>query len=227
MKLYADAAGRRTRQIAFDLLFVVWIVLWLWAAHSVHQSTVALADIGERTETAGTRLELSLSEAGKSLSGIPAVGEAIGAPFEKGAMAAAGLAEAGVKETEGIRSVAFWLRLTVGVAPIAILGGFYLPTRLRFVREATSARRYMDVSNDLDLFALRALTHQPMDRLARITPDPVAAWRRGDPAVVAQLADLEIRARGLTPRFLLPPPSPPGPSYPSHLPPQGYPPGPR
>ena len=221
MKLYADAPGRRTRQIAFDLLFVVWIVLWLWAAHTVHDRTVALADVGERTETAGTRLEVSLREAGDSLSGIPAVGDAIGAPFEKGAEAAAGLAEAGVRERDGIESLAFWLRLTVGVAPIAILAGFYLPPRIRFVRDATSGRRFMDSTPDLDLFALRALTRRPMDQLAQVSPDPVSAWRRGDPVVVAQLADLEIRACGLTPRFTLP-------AYPHQgAPPQGYPAGPH
>jgi hypothetical protein len=36
-----------------------------------------------------------------------------------------------------------------------------------------------------------------MHKLAKISDDPVAAWREGDSAIIAQLADLELRATGL------------------------------
>ncbi len=55
----------------------------------------------------------------------------------------------------------------------------------------------MDAGEDLDLFALRALAHQPLHVLARITDDPAGAWRRGDRAVTDRLAELELRANGL------------------------------
>ena len=32
----------------------------------------------------------------------------------------------------------------------------------------------------MDLFALRAMSHQPLHRLTRISGDPAGAWRRGD-----------------------------------------------
>ena len=54
-------------------------------------------------------------------------------------------------------------------------------------------------SEDLDLFALRALARQPMHRLAKISDDPAGAWRRGDPEVVRRLAVLELREVGLKP----------------------------
>ena len=56
-----------------------------------------------------------------------------------------------------------------------------------------------DAAEDLDLFALRALSRQPMHRLARISDDPAGAWRRRDPAVVRRLAELELRTVGLKP----------------------------
>nr|MBA2464268.1 hypothetical protein [Nocardioidaceae bacterium] len=53
--------------------------------------------------------------------------------------------------------------------------------------------------HDLDLFALRAMAHQPLHRLARISEDPAGAWRARDTDVVRALAELELRDAGLTP----------------------------
>jgi hypothetical protein len=41
------------------------------------------------------------------------------------------------------------------------------------------------------------MANQPMNRLAKISDDPVAAWREGDSEVIARLADLELRSTGL------------------------------
>ena len=79
---------------------------------------------------------------------------------------------------------------------VSLLG--YLPRRWRFVREATAGQRFIDSSADLDLFALRAMAHQPMHLLARVSDDPVRAWRDGRPDVVRALALLELRDAGLT-----------------------------
>jgi hypothetical protein len=85
----------------------------------------------------------------------------------------------------------------VAAIPILIALAVYLPPRWRFVREATAGRRFVDSSDDLDLFALRALTRQPLHRLARICDDPAGAWRRGEQEVVRELAALELRDSGL------------------------------
>ena len=94
-----------------------------------------------------------------------------------------------------------WLALgiTIAALPILLVVLVYLPLRWRFVREASAGQRFIDASADLDLFALRAMSNQPMHRLARISPDPVRAWREGDPDVVRALAVLELKDSGLTP----------------------------
>jgi hypothetical protein len=56
---------------------------------------------------------------------------------------------------------------------------------------------FLDSSADLDLFALRAMASQPMHVLAAISPDPVAAWRSGDRAVITRLAEVELHRSGL------------------------------
>jgi hypothetical protein len=63
------------------------------------------------------------------------------------------------------------------------------------VRRASAGRRL--VAADPALLALRALANQPLRALTRVSDDPVGAWRDGDPAVLRELADLELRDLGL------------------------------
>jgi hypothetical protein len=88
---------------------------------------------------------------------------------------------------------------TVAIYALPVLFALliWLPHRIRFSRRATAAQKFIDNAADLDLFALRAMANQPMHKLAKISDDPVTAWRDGDREVVAELADLELRTTGL------------------------------
>ena len=79
-----------------------------------------------------------------------------------------------------VETLAFWLALAVALIPILIALAVYVPPRVRFVRRAGAGRRFLDSAADLDLFALRAMTHQPLHVLARVSPDPAGAWRLRD-----------------------------------------------
>jgi hypothetical protein len=199
MKLYADGPARRTRQITGDLLLVVWVVLWLRLADVVHDATLGLATPGRRIEAAGGGLADRLRDAGSAVGDVPLVGDKVRSPFDGAGRAADQIADAGTAQVAAVQDLAFWLGLTVGALPVLLVVLVYLPTRWRFAREATAGQRFVDASADLDLFALRAMAHQPMHRLARISSDPVRAWRSGDPEVVRALAVLELRDAGLSP----------------------------
>ena len=86
--------------------------------------------------------------------------------------------------------------------PVLIVLLIWLPARIRFFLRARAARRFLDAQADLDLFALRAMVAQPMHVIARISDDPVAAWRRGDRDVIRALAAIELRQSGLNPPAL-------------------------
>jgi hypothetical protein len=199
MKLYADGSARRSRQIAGDLLLVLWVALWLRLANVVHDATLALAAPGRTIEDAGSGLAERLRAAGGAVSDLPLVGDQASSPFDGAGRAADQIAAAGTAQVEAVQHLAFWLGIIVGAIPILVALGVYLPLRWRFVREATAGQRFVDTSADLELFALRAMANQPMHRLARVSPDPVGAWRQGDPEVVRALAVLELRDVGLTP----------------------------
>lgn len=198
MKLYADAPTRRTVQAAGDLLLVIWVYAWVRTALAVRDATLSLAAPGEQISAAGTGLADQLRTAGDRMGGLPLVGDEVRAPFDGAGGAADRLAAAGDAQVAAVDSLAFWLALTVGAVPVLLAAGIHLTLRWRFVREARAGERFVDGSDDLDLFALRAMARQPLHRLARITDDPAGAWRRRDADVVRRLAALELRHSGLS-----------------------------
>lgn len=205
MTLYADLPLRRMRQILGDLLFVVWIVVWIRLGVWLHDVALALAKPGEMTDTAATRLGDRLQGAGDRLGDVPLVGGNVSEPFAQAADATRSLAEAGRAQAEAATTFSWWLGLLVALIPIVIVTAFYVPMRWRFARTAAAGRRFVDATADLDLFALRAMGHQPLHVLARISDDPAGAWRQGDQQVIRQLADLELAACGM--RGTVPPPT--------------------
>jgi hypothetical protein len=197
MKMYADHSVRRTRQLIGDVLLVVWVLLWVKIASVVHDATMLLARPGEQIASAADGLAGRLRDAGTTVAGIPLVGDDVSGPFEGAGDAADRIARAGTAQAEAAGHLAFWLGLAVGAIPVLIALAVYLPPRIRFIREATAGQRFMDASADLYLFALRAMANQPMHRLARVSHDPVGAWRNGDREVITALAGLELRDRGM------------------------------
>ena len=98
-----------------------------------------------------------------------------------------------------VETVALVLGLVTAIVPIMLVGAVWLWLRLRFIVRASTAQRFVDAAQDLDLFALRAMAHQPMTALDRISPDPAGAWRRQEVDVIRALATLELRSEGLRP----------------------------
>ncbi len=200
MKLFADTPLRRMLQVTADLLFVAWLVLWVWAGTAVHDGTMELAAPARQTDSAATSMAENLRDAGERLGGAPLVGDELAVPFDRAAEASDGLASAGRDTVDAVERLALLLGVSVALIPILIVSAIHLPRRWRFVREATAGARFIDAQEDLDLFALRALAHQPMRVLARVSDDPAGAWRARDPEVVRALAELELADVGLRPR---------------------------
>ena len=197
MKLYADSDGRRLVQMAGDALLLLWILIWVEVGKAVHDATMLLAGPGREMTTAGNGLAEKMREAGSVVGDTPLIGEGLQAPFDGAGDAADELAAAGAAQVNAVEQLAALLGWTVGLIPVLIMLAVYLPGRWRFIRQATAGQRFIDAAADLDLFALRALTRQPMHRLARITDDPAGAWRRGDREVLHKLAALELKEVGL------------------------------
>ena len=201
MKVYASVPGRAIGQVLGDLLLVAWVYAAVRAGQAVHAATMQLAEPGRRIEGAGRDLGRGLSTAADRISDLPVVGDDVRQPLDDASRATGAIVRAGQEQQEAVAHLALVLGVLIAAIPIllAVLG--WVPHRVRFVRRATAAQRFIDAAPDLDLFALRAMAQQPMHVLARVSDDPAGAWRRGDAAVIRSLASLELRSVGLrTPR---------------------------
>jgi len=199
MKIYADTPARRTRQVISDGWMLFSIVFWIWIGVKIDDLVMNLAVPGRKLAEAGDGFEGGLLDAGDKVAQVPLVGDNIRTPFEKASEAGGALRGAGEAQIHAVDKLATFLGVTIAVMPILILLILWAPIRIRFIRQATSAQRFIDAAPDLDLFALRALARQPMTELARIDDDPAGAWRAKDPVVTHALASLELRETGLRP----------------------------
>ncbi len=206
MKLYSDLPGRRTAQVTSDALTLVWVGVWVEVGRRVHDNIAQLRGTADQLTGAGTSFGGSMSGAAEQLARVPLLGDEVRRPFDGAALSAQQLAQAGRDMHSAVDRVAAVLGVTTALVPILLVVATWLALRVRFVRRASAAARFIDADADLDLFALRAMARQPMHRLAAISDDPAGAWRAGDADVVRRLALLELRSVGLRP----PGPRPPG-----------------
>jgi hypothetical protein len=199
MRIYADRPGAGLRQVITDLIVLGWAGFWIWAGVWVYHQVSKLAVPGQKIEGAGTGMADGLSEAGRRVGSLPAVGDSLARPFDQAAAAASALADAGRAQQAAVHNLAVALVVMVLVVPLGLVIFGWLPARVRWVRRATLAAGLRGQSAGRDLLALRALTRQPLRRLMAIHPEPAMAWRNQDPAVLSSLAALELRTLGLKP----------------------------
>lgn len=197
MVLYSQVPTRAMRQAIGDLWLVTWSIFAIWVGAQVKDRVDALAAPGRAIADAALGITRDLDMAGATVGAVPLIGGALTQPFSAISDAAALIEAAGRAQADAVTSIASLLQWTIIVLAIVPLASLWIPLRIAFIRRASAARRFVDSAADLELFALRAMARQPLHVLARISPDPVGAWRRGDQATVNQLARLELRAEGI------------------------------
>lgn len=197
MKPYSDFAAQRTRQITVDLLAVVLIAAWIWLGAFVYSLVVGLTDFGVQMERAGAGFRSTMTDVGDNLGGVPLIGSDIRGPFDSASAAGATLEAAGRLQQAAVLDLATGLGVGIALIPVLCILAVWLVPRIRFARRAGHARSLAAAGAGVDLLALRALANQRLPVLASIDADPMAAWRRGDAAVVRDLAALELRSSGV------------------------------
>jgi hypothetical protein len=194
MRLYAETASRRARQVAGDLLVLAWIAAWVFAGRSLYLLVEKLAAPGRAVERAGISFATDAGELQQKVARIPVVGGELRDPFGRLGGVGRALADAGVTQQQVVHDLALWLGLLVAAVPVAALLVMWLPGRVAWAREAGAASRLRMGGADLELFAVRAVANRSLRELYRVTPDPAGALRAGD---YAGLAALELRSLGL------------------------------
>jgi len=194
MRPYAEVPSVRVRQVLTDALVALWVFVWVRIGQRIFELVDRLQAPGRSLEGAGDALSERASDLGDDVGGLPVIGRALRAPFRAIGDGGALLQEAGLAQQAAVHTLALWLGVSIAVIPIALLLLRYLPGRISWMREAAAGERVRSASPDLGLFALRALTNQPVSALAAVSGDPLGAYRRGE---YAELAALELRRMGL------------------------------
>lgn len=200
---YAETSTRRSAQLTADVLVLAWCAAWVLVGVAVQRAVSALAAPALALSEATDRTAVELRDAGDGVAGLPLIGEDAAAPFSSAADAVGRLTEGAAGLADQVQDLAVLVGVLVPLTPVCLVLLLWLPARLRSARRAGAARALLDAGADPQLFALRALATQPLHRLGAVSADPVGDWRRGDPAVTARLAGLELERLGLhspTPR---------------------------
>lgn len=180
-----------------DLLVLGWVLLWVLIGRSVHGLVQQLAAPADPLRSAGSGVQTRMTEISATIGDTPLVGDRLTAPFDGVASAGGSLVTAGDTLESGVNRVATLLALLTAGVPIVLVVGVYVVARVLVARRITAMARVRDTDGGLELLALRALVHQTPSRLARVTADPVGAWRVGDQEQISALAALELRRLGL------------------------------
>jgi hypothetical protein len=189
-------------QLAADLIMVVWIVVWWLAGRFTERTVAAIATPARSSGDAARRLAGQVGQAADQSGRIPGIGDELRKPFDAAVGSLQRLIDAADEQVATIERAGLLLGWLVFLIPVVVLLVIWLPARIRFVLRARAAKQFLDAEADLDLFALRAMVAQPLHVIAKISDDPVAAWRRGDREIIHALAGIELRRSGLNPPAL-------------------------
>ncbi|BBX46539.1 hypothetical protein GCM10009641_43080 [Mycobacterium cookii] len=197
---YANTPGRLLAQLCGDTMVVIWSFVWALVGLAVHSAVSTIADVGRQVQGGADGVADSLKSAGHSADRIPLVGSTVSEPLTAASKAALDIAGAG----HNLDTTASWLAIVLALAVAAppTLGVLvpWLVLRIRFVRRKLTVGALAATPAGAQLLALRALANRPLGRLAAVTPDPVGAWRAGDPHAIHGLAAIELRSAGMAVR---------------------------
>lgn len=208
MSFYARRPWRLLAQLAADLFMVGWVVLWWFAGRATERTVDAVATPARSTGDAARQLSDQVSAAAEQAGRVPGLGGDLRKPLDDAAGSLQSVISAADEQVASIERTGLLLGWLVFLIPVLVLLVIWLPARVRFYLRARAAQRFLDAQADLDLFALRAMVAQPMHVIAKISDDPVSAWRQGDRAVINALAAVELRRSGLKPPEVLREPGP-------------------
>ncbi|WP_328456238.1 hypothetical protein [Amycolatopsis sp. NBC_00438] len=197
MQLYAERPIRRTAQLVSDLLALLLVVFAVWLGTTVYDEVMKLRAPGDGLVSAGTGLTGTFDSAANSADGIPLIGDALAKALHGGSDVGTQFADAGRWQIEAVENLAWWMAAIIIALPVLTLLATWLPMRWHFARRASAAAQLRALGEEgLDLLALRALTTQPLHRLAK-SGEIATGWRARDKEVIAVLAGHELARHGL------------------------------
>ncbi|MDR0849252.1 MAG: hypothetical protein LBN10_09520 [Propionibacteriaceae bacterium] len=164
------------------------------AGTDMSSSWIAAADQVSNVALVGPMLSVPLSATALS---IDSAFSTISTPFSSASTGLDELATSMLQLVSIINTFAIVVAILIFLVPVVAYAWKWLPWRFSFVRRASAGTRLLSAESAPELFALRAMATAPMHDLLKITPDPMGAWKAGNPEVIARLANLSLAEHGL------------------------------
>lgn len=197
MTLYSNTPARRTVQILIDVLLLIWTAVLCWLAWTIGARMRQLGDAGRQLRDGGSTFDDQMRTLAQKAGDIPLVGSSLQEPFQSAAGAGVSVRDAGETFATNIDRLGWLLAATIALSSVFVAVMLWLGLRLPWVRRASVARRRLQMPCGDTLLAWDALESSKPASLLAVSPDPVAAWRLGDPVAVRGLADLRLAQLGL------------------------------
>ncbi|MFC6713689.1 hypothetical protein [Branchiibius cervicis] len=197
MTLYSNTPARRTVQILTDFLLLVWTVVLCWLAWMIGARMRQLGEAGRQLRDGGSTFDEQMRSLAQKAGDIPLVGSSLQEPFQSAAGAGVSVRDAGETFATTIDRLGWLLAATIALSAVFVAVMLWLGLRLPWVRRASVARRRLQMPGGDALLAWDALQNSKPASLLAVNPDPVVAWRLGDPVAVRGLADLRLAQLGL------------------------------
>ncbi|MDD7967330.1 hypothetical protein [Actinomycetospora lemnae] len=198
--VYAERPRRRARQFLADVAVLAWVAIVVSLATLLYDAVLTLQGPGRQLGDAGANVRDTFAGAAETAGGVPFVGDDLARALSGGTRAGENIVAAGEQEIAAVEALASGLAWTVGLIAVVPVVVAWVVLRVRWMIAARAVLALRDGLRgdvgDADLLALRALSHGSPRRLARV-PDAAAGWRRGDPRVLARLAEMELGRLGL------------------------------
>lgn len=195
MKLYAELPSQRYRQVLFDAFAVTWCYLWIRVGMYLNDLVDKLSAAGRLLIDAGQDLEDTASSVQGTVVRVPVIGTFLKERFDGLVGVGESLQESGASQVNTVDTLSMWVGTIAALLPILLALTIWLWRRAGWIRDASAATRLREDSENLYLFALRAISSRPLtDLRTREARDAIRAFHSGD---YAPLARMELKQMGL------------------------------
>ncbi|MDO5726396.1 MAG: hypothetical protein Q4Q03_00550 [Bowdeniella nasicola] len=192
MRLYARPSPLLRRQLTFDALVVIWLVLWWKLSAQLSAKITALATPADRASDTLATITRGLGSIGEAAARIPLVGGEIQRPVATLAGDVAHLMASTQAQAEETRQTATEVGWWVFALASLLAVSWWAWHKYRYARATAQLTSLLTRPGGTKLLAFRALAHQPLRQLASY-PHIVDELMRGEQQAVVWLANLELR----------------------------------
>jgi hypothetical protein len=185
-------------RIAVSLaLLLVWILFWVVTALIMHAGFSGYSELARGIGSDARLAGEAMTANAQGLGVVPWIGGSLSQPFIDLASGLTALGLSADTLAGLIDGTATGMAATLIVVPAIIGIVVWARWFVRTTRRARVLKQFVARGGGVDLFALQALATLPVEDLAAISADPVAAWRVGDVNVIHALAGRYLERNGL------------------------------